>query len=244
VCSHSSACVFRPRSTWSEYYQLRGLDPASPLALIVHPILTLYHILVTLRLVGPDRQARDRPLRVHLLGVDGQEWGVLPFWRELAILLPDEAIEVDMVGNALGDGAAGHRQIFRGRLGGRVVCRFHKATYSSGEQARLGVPDVAVALNAGLGQPEYEWRSALAALARTNTPFVYTDYTEFGVDVGQNLINASYHKEGMRVTLPAALNPFRQPLRWPDAHGGCFTVPWLANGFFSAAGTPLISARV
>ena len=102
-----------------------------------------------------------------------------------------------------------------------------------------GPPDVAIALNAGLGTPHYEWARALTALAKSQTPFVFTDYTEFSIEAGVMLIKSleSELKARMKVTIPSSLNPFRQPLRWPEAANACFTIPWLSNGFLCGVNT-------
>ena len=111
---------------------------------------------------------------------------------------------------------------------------FHKGLYDQQMQTRLGgPPDVAIALNAGLGTPHYRWQRALRVLAKNSTPFLFTDYNEYSVQVGVNLVE----RLGMKVTIPTTLNPFRQPMRWPEASDKCWTIPWISNGFLCGANT-------
>ena len=229
-------------SSWAEYYAFRKLSPESPLALLMHFPLTLYHILVKLQLVGPPslgRLRRAEPLRIHYLGVEGKEWALKDFYRELAILLPHDTLEIDMVGPGIDGPAPGHVDVISGRLGGRVTVRFHRKVYNDAVQRTLGgAPHVAVALNAGLATPRYKWQTALRTLAEHRTPFAFTDYTEYGIYAGTTLLDAL----GMPITMPSAPNPFCQPLRWPDASNACFTMPWISNGFLCACNTNTSSA--
>ena len=111
-------------STWMDWYTFRKVPLESPLALVFTFPLTLYHLLVKLRLVGPPSMARlqqRKPLRVHYLGVEGAEWNSLTCFRELALLLPHDSLEIDMVGDGIDGPAPGSAFRFKGRLGGYVT---------------------------------------------------------------------------------------------------------------------------
>ena len=116
----------------------------------------------------------------------------------------------------LDDGAWGRAPLhtFEGSLGGRVSVWLHWATYDRACLAALGTPHCAIALNAGLGVVTYRWADAIEILSAARTPFIVTDYYEAGLWIGCQLPAV---KRSLELTYPITLNPFRQPLVWPEA---------------------------
>jgi hypothetical protein len=94
--------------------------------------------------------------------------------------------------------------------------------------AALGTPNCAIALNAGLGVVTYRWADAIEILSAARTPFIVTDYYEAGLWIGCQLPAV---KRSLELTYPITLNPFRQPLVWPEATGRATSMPWMCNGF-------------
>jgi hypothetical protein len=105
--------------------------------------------------------------------------------------------------------------------GERKVRGLHAYGFAAGQ------PDVAVALNAGLGA-YMEWSMALGTIITRKIPFVFSDYTENGVELSRPIVAAM----GGAFSMPITLNPFREPLRWPqlNAEGGSWAGPWMTNG--------------
>ena len=174
--------------------------------------MTLYHILDILGLTSQDL---TRAIRVHYLGAEVREWilAQVGLYRELAILLPSSTIEVEMVGPGA-DGTTGKTFVSKSSQGGSVTVRFHEAVWDERFVARHGQPDVAVALNAGLGA-YMEWSMALGTIMTRKIPFVFSDYTENGVELSRSIVAAM----GGAFSMPITLNPFREPLRWPQLNG-------------------------
>ena len=74
---------------WEDYYTLRGLSPASPIALIMTFPLTLYYAIYNHGTVPAAVAAmmNRRPLRVHCVGAE-KEMNLLDSFTELGYLLP------------------------------------------------------------------------------------------------------------------------------------------------------------
>ena len=231
---------------WASYYSHRGLSVDSPLATLLTFPLTVYHVL---RTVGLDRRAGgldERPIRVHLLGAE-KELAFSPLFAEVARLLPageNEAVggrsgvEVDMVCGGTVDAEALSRlsaaaERATAACDGRVAVR---AVGGDGKWYHdvadgLDAPDVAIALNAGLAVPSYEWAPTLRRLGMT--PFFFTDYSEYSAERGA----AFAQRHGMRLSVPVRLNPFRMPLRQGLVNGGSVGFPWVSNGFVAGFNT-------
>ena len=74
---------------WEDYYKLRGLSSASPVALIMTFPLTLYYAVYNHGTVPAAVAAmmNRRPLRVHCVGAE-KEMNLLDSFTELGYLLP------------------------------------------------------------------------------------------------------------------------------------------------------------
>lgn len=261
-------------ASWAEYYEARGFEPDSPVALLMTFPLTLFHILS--KVVEADVLASGhKAVRVHYIGPEVKEMVLGPLYRELAVLMPAALIEsecrhsnpprptrevdrpslrlgppladpspyprraVDMVGQLAATGFGVEKgasmvvETCAGARGGSVTVRWHDGIYDARRLEKLGRPDVAVALNAGLGAEQYEWGAAIDALEAHRTPFVVSGYTENELLIGtMGTVGGK-----LDLTMPIHLNPFRQPLRWPEATGKSMAVPWVCNGFLCGFNT-------
>ena len=209
-----------------------------------------------------------------------KETHLLPLFAELCLLLPHLELHITMVGPAVDPcGEAGRPTVLTARdaVGGHcedeshdgVACddvprgtvhvRAIRGTYRE-FLARGGAPpaDLVVALNAGLASYA-AWRPTTALLLRARVPFIFTDYSENGVELALRdcLLGAASDWSGSNsdaipagikgvsgdsTDLPTSLNPFRQPLRWPLLNEGKMRLPWMSNGFI--AGFHLPKARM
>tara|TARA_B100000795_G_C22505947_1_gene325815 strand:- start:20 stop:526 length:507 start_codon:yes stop_codon:yes gene_type:complete len=157
---------------------------------------------------------------------------LLPLFSELAVLCPAATISVVMVGPL---GIALPPPIsFLGARGGRVTVSVLRGLY---HDLALPSPDLAIAPNAGLAIPGYEtrWPATLRHLQQRATPFVFSDYSEQGVEKG---LAFALHHAAMAPSCGVQLNPFRAPMRLSQVHGGSVGHPTLSNGFFAAFNTP------
>lgn len=123
---------------------------------------------------------------------------------------------------------------FDGSSGGHVALSVWHGSYDRGCVRALGAPHCAIALNAGLGTTEYHWNDAIDALADARTPFIATDYYETGLWVGSQ---PSVAGGKLEPTHPIELNPFRQPMVWPESTGRQTALPWMCNGFLCGFNT-------
>eukprot|EP00966_Prymnesium_polylepis_P204193 4730107-Prymnesium_polylepis.1 len=161
-----------------------------------------------------------------------------PLFRELALLLPATTLELTMVsaGSSAVDLPA--PLVYQGSRGGSLTLRarggagewyHHVLEMPRMAPAALPPADVAVALNAGLAVPNYNWPPTLRALQRAGTPFYFTDYSEYSAEKAAAVAVA----HGMVPSGPIRLNPFRAPLRHGLVNGGSVGFPWVSNGFIA-----------
>jgi hypothetical protein len=77
-------------SCWEQYYRLRGIPAASPVALLCTFPLTVYYAIMKYG-EAPVTVARmlQRPLRIHIVGIE-KEANFLDLFREVGFLLPED----------------------------------------------------------------------------------------------------------------------------------------------------------
>lgn len=214
---------------WAAFHTSRGIPTDAPLAALLSFPLTVARILGQLRLTEAGRL-----VRVHYLGPE-KELAMWPIFRELAVLMPRQELLIEMVCAGSSTLKLPREVRFAGRLGGSVTiraCGGGGAWYHDGTLG-LAPPDVAVALNAGLAVPNYNWGPTLLQLGHAATPFFFTDYSEYSAERGV----AFALQHGMTLTDPVSLNPFRAPLRQGLVNGGSVGFPWLSNGFIAGFNT-------
>ena len=115
--------------------------------------------------------------------------------------------------------------------GGEVTISYRHGLY---HDLGLGRPDVALAINAGIAEYE-EWHPTLALLHEQGVPFFFSNYMESEV---QKAAVELLEEHGVVLSLPATLNPFRQPMeRSAIASSRSFAVPFITNGFLAGFGT-------
>ena len=216
--------------SWAEYYAFRGIEPASPIALILSFALTVYHAIVLCCTRGGAVLAgSDDVIVCHCLGAASREAALEPTFAELTVLLPATKLRLVLIGPDAPSGSGETRRT-EGRHGGWLEVIWQRGLY---EDIDLQPPSLAVACNSGIF--EYDsWQPTIAVLEEHSTPFVFTDYSEMGL-VGAAVAIREHH--GLRLSLPITLNPFRQPLdRGSMLPGleGAVGIPWIGNGFLTA----------
>ena len=234
-----------PLASWAAWYAYRGVDPHSPVSLLLSFPLTVYHVL---HLVGaldgapagardngaPDADARDAPptLAVHYLGPAAREAALAPLFQELAALLPPavRVLRLEMIGPNAPEQMTSRPMDFEGPDGARLELRWHRRLY---DECGLAPPAAVVACNSGIFEYD-EWQPTVAFIEEQGAPFYFTDYSESGLLAGALSIREAH---GLELSLPATTNPFRQPfnrqLLVPPGSAGNLGVPWLGNGFLA-----------
>ncbi|KAJ7543504.1 hypothetical protein O6H91_09G040700 [Diphasiastrum complanatum] len=189
---------------WSSYYGWRQLPLCSPVALLLHQPLTLFH---ALSLIG-GRNANfsttsQNSLNIHYLGPE-REIDQIGVFAELLCLLPRIQINIDFVGPAVPSSrdqeivslcgyakcldddcdckfsSLRNEEIRQGnsdRFHRNLTIQFWKGLYHDRyeELAKKGKADLVLAPNAGVAAFP-SWRETIELLSMTRLPTIMTDY--------------------------------------------------------------------
>lgn len=215
-------------NSWQDWYQLRCISLSSPVALLATFPLTLYYSIQRYGSV-PLTVAKmmERPLRVHVVGIE-KELNFVDLFREVGYLLPSKsAIHLDMhwivredmfPQNSKGEKNLSLQLSTNVRL--TVVC----GTYGDNLDPDFdfnGAPDIIVGMNAGLYAYD-SWRYVIDYLYNhPNVVGVFTDYNEHS-GLNCSSLGGSKSRKSLR------MNPFRQPRAMPVY---CMNLPQFSNGF-------------
>ena len=220
-------------SSWREYYSLRSLPPSSPVALLATFPLTVYYAIQRHGIVPVTvAQMLDRPLRIHLVGIE-KELNFIDFFREVGFLLPS-TIKIEMTWIVRNDmfpetskmSTADEKSVFLSlNLTSNAKISIIGGTYGDALDPNFdingGAPDMVIGLNAGLYAYE-SWRHVVSYLdSNPNVIGVFTDYNEHS---GMNCASLG----GARARQSLQINPFRQPRAMPV---NCMNLPQFSNGF-------------
>ncbi|KZS88091.1 hypothetical protein SISNIDRAFT_480037 [Sistotremastrum niveocremeum HHB9708] len=188
---------------WKSWYEWRGLDVASPAAILMDfPLSVFYLVTKVLNLVDPSGTPEHRQkLTIHYIGAE-VELNFLPLFSELALLMPNTDITLIFFGNAVANLVHRARREYPNSLATRDFVWEYKApeisgggslkiqlysesgTWSEevlegpdGEIGREELPDALVGLNAGIASYP-EWTTPLKFAAMFDIPFAITEYAE------------------------------------------------------------------
>ena len=220
---HSSAGHFQ---NWKEYYNWRGLPFHSPVALILHWPLSVYHAfwLSQLQTVKSDPR---QILHIHYLGPH-RELDQLPVFAELLALLPLVEIHIDFVGPAVPESRDGEGLVFStfagcadldctckkrdSVLNTSVTMTLWRGLYHD-RHPELGKtpPDLIFAANAGIAAFP-SWHPSIELIESLNVPALFTDYCEEAAVLGVQTIQYVTQRNHPGLAFPVQVNPFRQPL--------------------------------
>ncbi|KAL6639255.1 hypothetical protein ACP70R_022985 [Stipagrostis hirtigluma subsp. patula] len=98
-CTEPETPLLSPLASWEDYYQWRSLPLHSPVAVLLHWPLTLYHCLQLSRLQISRHGSQDT-LCIHYLGPE-KELLQLAVFGELRALFPGVRIHIELVGPAV-----------------------------------------------------------------------------------------------------------------------------------------------
>lgn len=220
-------------SSWEEYYRLRSLPPSSPVALLATFPLTVYYAIQRHGIVPVTvAQMLDRPLRIHLVGIE-KELNFIDFFREVGFILPS-TIQIEMTWIIRDDmfpetstksRVNGDQILLSLNLTPNAKLSIIGGTYGDALDPNFdiigGAPDMVIGLNAGLYAYE-SWRHVVTYLdSNPNVVGVFTDYNEHS---GMNCasLGGAIARQSLRI------NPFRQPRAMPV---NCMNLPQFSNGF-------------
>lgn len=211
-------------SGWAEYYNLRGLSMASPVAALLSYPLSLYHIVTALNAATKATLAKGKEIVVHYLGPEGElDW--IPAFAELAYLLGGSgSLHIVMIGPEVPLSLSGASTL----AGQKLKLTYVKGLYQN-ELDSLPSPQVVVALNVGLESYDL-WMGALEAIKLQSIAAFFTDYSEPCCANAKQVLRAA----GLHISYPVTPNPFRSPVRSQNPSSN---IPWYSNGFILGVNT-------
>uniref|UniRef100_A0A7N0U1K4 MYND-type domain-containing protein n=1 Tax=Kalanchoe fedtschenkoi TaxID=63787 RepID=A0A7N0U1K4_KALFE len=233
-------------SGWKDYYEWRCIPLASPVSLLLHWPLTIYHAtqITKARNLLPD--IRDT-LHIHYLGPE-RELSQLAVFGELCTLFPGVQVKIELFGPAISshrDGAvinlyaspictdrdSSHTSLINCPVGGAgkagsscVSLHLHRGLYHERFGDKNFVPDIIVAPNAGVAAYS-SWLATIELIKEQNIFAIFSDYCEEACHLAVSCMSRA---AGISLTVPIQLNPFRQPMAVEDS---AFPLPCYSNCF-------------
>ncbi|KAJ6721833.1 ZINC ION BINDING PROTEIN [Salix viminalis] len=238
-----SECV----SSWLDYYEWRCIPLHSPVALLLHWPLTIYH---AAHIAGVwSSSVETRKLCVHYLGPE-KELLQLPAFGELLALFPGVQIHIEFIGPAIPrqrDGEKISLCSYAHCLDADCMCNFSSENLSqianTGKstsvtlQLRSGFyheryrdlaedlcPHLVIAPNAGIAAYP-SWLPTIELIKEINVPAIFSDYCEEACHLAACCIKSV---TGRSLSHPIQLNPFRQPMMVEDS---ALLLPCYSNCF-------------
>ncbi|KAK4741362.1 hypothetical protein SAY87_024950 [Trapa incisa] len=231
-CSEPVSPLSKCLLGWDDYYKWRNLPLNSPVAVLLHWAMTIYHA-IKLAEIGGLIHKNKKELWIHVLGPEKElvQFGAL---AELQALLPGLQVHIVLVGPAVPQYRDGERinlSIYPRCNDGDCMCKsssgsimqttsksqtseitllFRRGLYHEvyKDIAKHSLPDLIIALNAGIAAYP-TWLPTIELIKRVNIPAVFSDYCEEACNLAAQSISAV---TGHTLSIPIQLNPFRQPL--------------------------------
>ncbi|GAB2280372.1 hypothetical protein Dimus_015007 [Dionaea muscipula] len=237
-CNGPSSPLSKQLSSWKEYYEWRGLPLESPIAILLHWPLTLYH---AIQLVSWRRMSAgsSHHIIIHYLGPE-KELFQLAVFAELHVLLPSCQVHIDFVGPAIPQQRDGERisldryahcddgdcecKLPAKRGSPAVTLQLFKGFYHDRFRDMVkdsSFPDLIIAANAGIAAYP-SWLPTIELIKGLDVPAVFSDFCEEAAHLAARCLS---NVSGCALTLPIQLNPFRQPLAVEDSalHLPCYS---------------------
>lgn len=231
-CTGVNNSALRWLESWTDYYMWRRLSLNSPVAILLHWPLTLYHCLslVAAKSVKND-MLTQKVFRVHYLGPN-QELDQLEVFAELSAILPFEHIHIDFVGPDV----PSFRSFEETKLLSFLKCsddecKCKLTSQTTDTKCSVGLklwkglyhhvyeqlvegslPDLIFAPNAGIAAFP-SWLPTLTLIKKLQVPAVFTDFCEEATVLACKCVK---HVLACELTIPMQINPFRQPMTPPN----------------------------
>ncbi|KAK4263342.1 hypothetical protein QN277_028767 [Acacia crassicarpa] len=233
-CSGPESPIAEELHSWEDYYKWRCIPLDSPVALLLHWPLTVYHAfqLVGIKILNPGMSDK---LCIHYLGPE-KELLQLAVFGELQALFPGVCIHVELVGPAIPPHRDGEKisisqyaccnsdECSCKLSGDDVISKtqsdttsavtlqlrqgFYHDRYGDMVKDRDSFPHLVIAPNAGIAAYT-SWLPSIELMEKKNIPVVFTDYCEEACHLAARCIESV---TGRSLGLPVQLNPFRQPI--------------------------------
>ncbi|XP_067936741.1 zinc finger MYND domain-containing protein 15-like [Watersipora subatra] len=235
--NHPIAPLEAALASWEGYYKWRGFPLSSPIAILLHHVMTVYHIL-------QSSGVASQPESVVLLAGVEKEADLLITFLELSSLLPGKTISVIMVGPSISAKISGNCFKHDNLTVSRYCMTLQEYLRSNHQSCSV---DVIICLNAGLAAYT-SWRDAIVEIVKRQIRCYITDFCLLSLDMSQQALLSltlqlesalnhmnmnsdltSRSSENLSVKLSEpVINPFRCPVR-KFCESARF--PWFSNAF-------------
>ncbi|XP_072984912.1 uncharacterized protein [Typha latifolia] len=231
-CLDPQSSISTPLSSWKDYYQWRCLPFNSPVALLLHWPLTLYHCFQLSAVQSSISEVGDK-LHIHYLGPEN-ELLQLSVFGELRALFPGVHLYMELVGPAIPECRDGETiNISKYVSCSEESCRCKSSCTGSGKIGSSGTTTVTLKLRKGFYHDRYRDISKdsrpnvivapNAGVAAYSTwlptiemgvPAIFTDFCEEAAYLASRCISSVTARP---LRLPIQINPFRQPMVIEDS---------------------------
>lgn len=236
-CSGPVSRMSKCLTSWKDYYQWRCIPLHSPVALLLHWPLMVYHATQLAAMRNLSAEITNK-LCIHYLGPE-KELLQLAVFGELHALFPSVQVHIELIGPAIPESRDGERvdlytyarcietdcmcksssgntcwDVCSGRTSA-VTLRLHKGFYHERFQdiVKDSIPHLVIAPNAGIAAYS-SWLPTIELIKELNVPAVFSDYCEEASHLASCCISTV---TGHPMTIPIQLNPFRQPMVIEDS---------------------------
>ncbi|XP_021293589.1 zinc finger MYND domain-containing protein 15 isoform X1 [Herrania umbratica] len=249
-CRGPSSPIGKSLCTWKDYYEWRCIPLHSPVALLLHWPLTVYHAIQIAGLGSLTFEVSK--LRIHYLGPE-KELLQLAVFGELRALFPGVHVHIELIGPAVPQHRDGDKIDLYSYahciekdcscksenestscgigtcISSAVTLQLHRGFYHDrfGDISENSFPHLVIAPNAGIAAYT-SWLPTIELLKEINVPAVFSDYCEEACHLAACCINTVTSQP---LRLPIQLNPFRQPMVVEDS---TLILPCYSNCFLFA----------
>ncbi|CAH2066503.1 unnamed protein product [Thlaspi arvense] len=247
-CRGSLSPLTSELCSWTDYYGWRKIPLDSPVALLLHWPLTIYHAIQTIGMGNLTPQISNE-LRIHYLGPQ-RELGQLGVFAELQSLFPGLRIRVEMVGPDVPQHMDGEMISLCGYAPcteEECECNYSSKTLRPGNESAVSLqlhrgfyhdrysdiakdsppPHIVIAPNAGIAAYP-SWLPTIELIKEIKVPAVFSDYCEEACNLAACCIKSI---TGQPLSSPIRLNPFRQPMAVEESP---LFIPCYSNCFIFA----------
>ncbi|XP_052163502.1 uncharacterized protein LOC127780612 [Oryza glaberrima] len=226
-CTEPEHNVSTPLTSWKDYYRWRSLPLQSPVAVLLHWPLTLYHCVQLSHLQTSKYDGQDT-LCIHYLGPE-KELHQLAVFGELRALFPGVHIYIELVGPAVPKSRDGELVTIsnyahccdescfcKSSIGSKdlscsaVTFKLRKGLYHErySDIVKDSKPHLIVAPNAGIAAYP-SWIPTIEIIRKVGIPAIFTDFCEEAAHLASSCITSI---TGQPLRVPIQVNPFRQPV--------------------------------
>ncbi|KAG4159286.1 hypothetical protein ERO13_D02G166800v2 [Gossypium hirsutum] len=242
-CRGPSSPIAKALCSWKDYYEWRCIPFQSPVSLLLHWPLTVYH---SIQLAGLGSLTSEiSKLCIHYLGPE-KELLQLAVFGELRALFPGVFVQIELIGPAVPHHRDGDKIDLHSyahcieqdcdcryknentscsicHTSSAVTLQLHRGYYHERflDISEDSHPHLVIAPNAGIAAYA-SWLPTIELIKEINVPAVFSDYCEEACNLAACCINAVTNQPPR---LPIQLNPFRQPMVVEDSplHLPCYS---------------------